>query len=217
MTEGQTVTGGQKVTDGQTVTGGQTVHGDTTHYGNDTTYGNQTVGGDSHINGNQVVDKDQTVGGDSHINGNQVVSVAQLAILECVHAFDVTCGDEAHKAFRRAVDRVFKRESRRFKAYMESVETALHIDESAEALGLTGGDEQDPHRQAVLSEVRELVRKCLNSLTEEEQRFLRLRCQHDLTYEDVAKRCGLSLSQAHKLTKAAMVKFHEGIYGCDVE
>ena len=148
---------------------------------------------------------------------DEAVSVAQLAILECVHAFDVTCGDEAHKAFRRAVDRVFKRESRRFKAYMESVETALHIDESAEALGLTGGDEQDPHRQAVLSEVRELVRKCLNSLTEEEQRFLRLRCQHDLTYEDVAKRCGLSLSQAHKLTKAAMVKFHEGIYGCDVE
>ncbi len=148
---------------------------------------------------------------------DEAVSVAQLAILECIHAFDVTCGDEAHKAFRRAVDRVFKRESRRFKAYMESVETALHIDESAEALGLTGGDEQDPHRQAVLSEVRELVRKCLNSLTEEEQRFLRLRCQHDLTYEDVAKRCGLSLSQAHKLTKAAMVKFHEGIYGCDVE
>ena len=34
---------------------------------------NQTVGGDSHINGNQVVDKDQTVGGDSHINGNQIV------------------------------------------------------------------------------------------------------------------------------------------------
>ncbi len=148
---------------------------------------------------------------------DEAVSVAQLAILECIHAFDVTCGDEAHKAFRRAVDRVFKRESRRFKAYMESVETALHIDESAEALGLTGGDEQDPHRQAVLSEVRELVRKCLNSLTEEEQRFLCLRCQHDLTYEDVAKRCGLSLSQAHKLTKAAMVKFHEGIYGCDVE
>ena len=148
---------------------------------------------------------------------DEAVSVAQLAILECIHAFDVTCGDEAHKAFRRAVDRVFKRESRRFKAYMESVETALHIDESAEALGLTGGDEQAPHRQAVLSEVRELVRKCLNSLTEEEQRFLRLRCQHDLTYEDVAKRCGLSLSQAHKLTKAAMVKFHEGIYGCDVE
>ena len=116
---------------------------------------------------------------------DEAVSVAQLAILECIHAFDVTCGDEAHK--------------------------------SAEALGLTGGDEQDPHRQAVLSEVRELVRKCLNSLTEEEQRFLRLRCQHDLTYEDVAKRCGLSLSQAHKLTKAAMVKFHEGIYGCDVE
>ena len=148
---------------------------------------------------------------------DEAVSVAQLAILECIHAFDVTCGDEAHKAFRRAVDRVFKRESRRFKAYMESVETALHIEESAEALGLTGGDEQDPHRQAVLSEVRELVRKCLNSLTEEEQRFLRLRCQHDLTYEDVARRCGLSLSQAHKLTKAAMVKFHEGIYGCDVE
>ena len=148
---------------------------------------------------------------------DEAVSVAQLAILECIHAFDVTCGDEAHKAFRRAVERVFKRESRRFKAYMESVETALHIDESAEALGLTGGDEQDPHRQAVLSEVRELVRKCLNSLTEEEQRFLRLRCQHDLTYEDVAKRCGLSLSQAHKLTKAAMVKFREGIYGCDVE
>lgn len=148
---------------------------------------------------------------------DEAVSVAQLAILECVHAFDLSCDDEAHKAFRRAVDRVFKRESRRFKAYMESVETALHIDESAEALGLTGGDEQDPHRQAVLSEVRELVRKCLNSLTEEEQRFLRLRCQHDLTYEDVAKRCGLSLSQAHKLTKAAMVKFHEGIYGCDVE
>ena len=140
---------------------------------------------------------------------DEAVSVAQLAILECVHAFDVTCGDEAHKAFRRAVDRVFKRES----AYMESVETALHIDESAEALGLTGGDEQDPHRQAVLSEVRELVRKCLNSLTEEEQRFLRLRCQHDLTYGDVARRCGLSLSQAHKLTKAAMARFHEAM-GC---
>ena len=147
----------------------------------------------------------------------EAVSVAQLAMLECIHAFDLSGGDEAHKAFRRAVDRVFKKESRRFKTYMEKIETALHIDESAEALGLTGGDEQDPHRQAVLSEVRELVRKCLNSLTEEEQRFLRLRCQHDLTYEDVAKRCGLSLSQAHKLTKAAMVKFHEGIYGCDVE
>ena len=77
VTEGQTVTGGQKVTDGQTVTGGQTVHGDTTHYGNDTTYGNQTVGGDSHINGNQVVDKDQTVGGDSIIKGHQTVHNGQ--------------------------------------------------------------------------------------------------------------------------------------------
>ena len=65
---------------------------------------------------------------------DEAVSVAQLAILECVHAFDVTCGDEAHKAFRRAVDRVFKRESRRFKTYMEKIETALHIDEIAEAL-----------------------------------------------------------------------------------
>ena len=144
---------------------------------------------------------------------DEAVSVAQLAILECVHAFDVTGDDEAHKAFRRAVDRVFKRESRRFKAYMESVETVLHIDEIAEALELSVSDEQDPHRQAVLSEVREVVRKCLDSLTEEEQRFLRLRCQHDLTYGDVARRCGLSLSQAHKLTKAAMAKFHEAI-GC---
>lgn len=144
---------------------------------------------------------------------DEAVSVAQLAILECVHTFDLSCDDEAHKAFRRAVDRVFKRESRRFKAYMESVETALHIDEIAEALELSVGDEQDPHRQAVLSEIRELVRKCLDSLTEEEQQFLRLRCQHDLTYHDVAKRCGLSLSQAHKLTKAAMVKFHEAM-GC---
>ena len=147
---------------------------------------------------------------------DEAVSVAQLAILECVHAFDLSCDDEAHKAFRRAVDRVFKRESRRFKAYMESVETALHVDESAEALGLSTGDEQDPHQQAVVSEVREMVRKCLNSLTEEEQRFLRLRYHADLTYEAIARHCGLSLSQAHKLTKAAMVKFHEGIYGCDV-
>lgn len=147
---------------------------------------------------------------------DEAVSVAQLAILECIHAFDLTCDDEAHKDFRRAVDRVFKRESRRFKAYMESVETALHVDESAEALGLLTGDEQDPHRQAVLSEVKELMQKCLNSLTEEEQRFLRLRYHADLTYGDVAKRCGLSLSQAHKLTKAAMVKFHEEICGCDV-
>lgn len=144
---------------------------------------------------------------------DEAVSVAQLAILECVHAFDLSCDDEAHKAFRRAVDRVFKRESRRFKTYMKSMETALHVDESAEALGLLTGDEQDPHRLAVVSEVRELVRKCLNSLTEEERRFLRLRCQHDLTYSDVAKRCGLSLSQAHKLTKAAMAKFHETM-GC---
>ncbi len=138
---------------------------------------------------------------------DEAVSVAQLAILECIHAFDLTCDDEAHKAFRRAVDRVFKRESRRFKAYMESVETALHVDESAEALGLSTGDEQDPHRQAVVSEVREMVRKCLNSLTEEEQRFLQLRYHADLTYESIARRCGLSRSQAYKLTQAAMAKF----------
>ena len=138
---------------------------------------------------------------------DEAVSVAQLAILECVHAFDLSCDDEAHKAFRRAVDRVFKKESRRFKAYMESVETAFHIDEIAEALGLSTGDEQDPHRQAVVSEVREMVRKCLNSLTEEEQRFLRL-CYHaDLTYESIARRCGLSRSQVYKLTQAAMAKF----------
>ena len=93
VTEGQTVTGGQKVTDGQTVTGGQTVHGDTTHYGNDTTYGNQTVGGDSHINGNQVVDKDQTVGGDSHINGNQVVDK------------DQTVGGDSHINGNQVVDK----------------------------------------------------------------------------------------------------------------
>ena len=144
---------------------------------------------------------------------DEAVAVAQLAILECVHSFDLSCDDEAHKEFRRAVDRVFKRESRRFKTYMASMETARHVDESAEALGLLAGDEQDPHRLAVVSEVRELVRKCLDSLTEEEQRFLRLRCQHDLTYHDVAKRCGLSLSQAHKLTKAAMARFHEAM-GC---
>ena len=134
-------------------------------------------------------------------------------ICKYAHTFDLSCDDEAHKAFRRAVDRVFKRESRRFKAYMESVETALHIDEIAEALELSVGDEQDPHRQAVISEVKDMVRKCLDSLTEEERRFLRLRYLADLTYGDVAKRCGLSLSQAHKLTKAAMAKFHEAM-GC---
>ena len=138
---------------------------------------------------------------------DEAVSVAQLAILECVHAFDLSCDDEAHKAFRRAVDRVFKKESRRFKAYMESVETALHLDEIAEALGLSVGDEQDPHRQAVVSELQALVRQCLNSLTEEERRFLRLRYHADLTYESIARRRGLSRSQAYKLTQAAMAKF----------
>ena len=138
---------------------------------------------------------------------DEAVSVAQLAILECIHAFDLTCSDEAHKEFRRAVDRVFKRESRRFKAYMESVETALHLDEIAEVLSLSVGDEQDPHRQAVVSELQALVRQCLNSLTEEERRFLRLRYHADLTYESIARRCGLSLAQTHKLTQAAMAKF----------
>lgn len=147
----------------------------------------------------------------------EAVSVAQLAMLECIHAFDLSGGDEVHKAFRRAVDRVFKKESRRFKAYMETVETALHIDELAEALGMSCGGKEDPYQQAVLSEVRDMVRTCLNSLTEEEQRFLRLRCQHDLTYGDVAKRCGLSLSQAYRLTQAAMAKFHEAAYFCSAE
>ena len=138
---------------------------------------------------------------------DEAVSVAQLAILECVHAFDLSCDDEAHKAFRRAVDRVFKKESRRFKAYMESVETALHLDDIAEVLSLSVGDEQDPHHQAVVSELQALVRQCLNSLTEEERRFLRLRYHADLTYESIARRCGLSRSQAYKLTQAAMAKF----------
>ena len=138
---------------------------------------------------------------------DEAVSVAQLAILECIHAFDLICDDEAHKEFRRAVDRVFKKESRRFKAYMESVETALHLDEIAEVLSLSVGDEQDPHRQAVVSELQALVRQCLNSLTEEERRFLQLRYHADLTYESIARRCGLSRSQAYKLTQAAMAKF----------
>ena len=90
---------------------------------------------------------------------------------------------------------------------MESVETALHLDEIAEVLSLSVGDEQDPHRQAVVSEVKDRVRKCLNSLTEEERRFLQLRYHADLTYESIARRCGLSLSQAYKLTQAAMAKF----------
>ena len=46
----------------------------------------------------------------------EAVSVAQLAMLECIHAFDLSGSDEAYKAFRRAVDSVFKKESRRFKA-----------------------------------------------------------------------------------------------------
>lgn len=138
---------------------------------------------------------------------DEAVSVAQLAILECVHAFDLSCDDEAHKAFRRAGDRVFKKESRRFKAYMESVETALHLDEIAEALGLSVGDEHDPHYQAVLAELQDKVRQCLAHLTDEERRFLQLRYHADLTYESIARRCGLSRSQAYKLTQAAMAKF----------
>ena len=138
---------------------------------------------------------------------DEAVSVAQLAILECIHAFDLICDDEAHKEFRRAVDRVFKKESRRFKAYMESVETAFHLDEIAETLGLSVGDEQDPHRQAVVSELQALVQQCLNSLTDEERRFLQLRYHADLTYESIARHCGLSRSQAYKLTQAAMAKF----------
>lgn len=138
---------------------------------------------------------------------DEAVSVAQLAILECVHAFDLSCDDEAHKAFRRAVDRVFKKESRRFKAYMESVETALHLDEIAEALGLSVGDEHDPHYQVVLAELQDKIRQCLAHLTDEERRFLQLRYHADLTYESIARRCGLSRSQAYKLTQAAMAKF----------
>lgn len=90
---------------------------------------------------------------------------------------------------------------------MESVETALHLDEIAEALGLSVGDEQDPHHQAVVSELQALVQQCLNGLTEKERRFLQLRYHADLTYESIARRCGLSRSQAYKLTQAAMAKF----------
>ena len=147
---------------------------------------------------------------------DEAVSVAQLAILECVHAFDLSCDDEAHKAFRRAVDRVFKKESRRSKAYMESVETALHLDEIAEALGLSIGDEHDPHYQVVLAELQDKIRQCLAHLTDEERRFLQLRYHADLTYGDIARCCGLSLSQTHKLTQSAMAKFCDIMHRYDI-
>ena len=143
--------------------------------------------------------------------------MAQLATLECIHAFDMSGSEEVYKAFRRAVDRIFKRDSRRIRTYAEIIEHMLHVDEVIEVLGISGGDEQDPQRRAVVAELQEKVRQCLAHLTEKERQFLHLRYHADLTYADIARCCGLSLSQAHKLTKAAMVKFHEGIYGCDVE
>ena len=42
----------------------------------------------------------------------------------------------------------------------------LHVDEVIEALGISGGDEQDPQRRAVAAELQEKVRQCLAHLTE---------------------------------------------------
>ena len=147
---------------------------------------------------------------------DEAISVAQLAMLECIHAFDMSGSEEVHKAFRRAVDRVFKRDSRRFRTYAEIIEHMLHVDEVIEALGISGGDEQDPQRRAVAAELQENVRQCLAHLTEKERQFLHLRYHADLTYADIARRCGLSLSQTHKLTQAAMAKFCDIMHRYDI-
>lgn len=142
--------------------------------------------------------------------------MAQLATLECIHAFDMSGSEEVHKAFRRAVDRIFKRDSRRIRTYAEIIEHMLHVDEVIEVLGISGGDEQDPQRRAVVAELQEKVRQCLAHLTEKERQFLHLRYHADLTYADIARCCGLSLSQTHKLTQAAMAKFCDIMHRYDI-
>ncbi|WP_428995876.1 sigma factor-like helix-turn-helix DNA-binding protein [Megasphaera stantonii] len=49
-----------------------------------------------------------------------------------------------------------------------------------------------------------------------ERQFLHLRYHADLTYADIARCCGLSLSQTHKLTQAAMAKFCDIMHRYDI-
>lgn len=134
-------------------------------------------------------------------------STAHLAIIDCIHAFDLDSDEDAPRAFNRTIQSWFRRESRQNQVYWARVEKNIIGEEAATDLPPIIDDlAPDPHHRMVFVGLRDALDMHLSRLSERERRFLHLRYDADMTLAAIAGLHGLSVSQVCKVIKAAEQK-----------
>lgn len=134
-------------------------------------------------------------------------STAHLAIIDCIHAFDLDSDEDAPRAFNRTIQSWFRRESRQNQVYWAGVEKNIIGEEAATDLPpIIDELAPDPHHRMVFVGLRDALDMHLSRLSERERRFLHLRYAADMTLAAIAGLHGLSVSQVCKVIKAAEQK-----------
>lgn len=131
-------------------------------------------------------------------------STAHLAIIDCIHAFDLNSDEDASRAFNRTIQSRFRRESRQNQVYWARVEKNIAgEDEATDLPPIIDELAPDPHHYMDFVGLRDALELHLSRLSERERRFLHLRYAADMTLAAIAALHGLSASQVCKVIKGA--------------
>ena len=127
-----------------------------------------------------------------------------MAVIERIYAIDTDREDDISKAFRRAVETMFRRESRHFVLYWQSVERSLFPDDADVEAALRRQRDCPFHQEVLRVEMHDELAPGMKTLTEREQSFLYLRYVKDYTFDTIGALHGMSASQAHKIVGRAL-------------
>lgn len=130
-----------------------------------------------------------------------------MAIISCIHAFNLDSDDDAPKAFNRSMPTCFRRESRRNQTYCERIAKNIPDDDRTTDLPpIIDEKVPAPHHYMAFVDLRNTLAHHLGLLSERERRLICKRFTLDKTYCAIARDCGLSASQVCKIVCGALVK-----------
>lgn len=144
---------------------------------------------------------------------DEALSTARMAVIERIYAIDTDCEDDVPREFRRAVETMFRRESRHFVLYWQSVEYILFPDDAGVEAALQRQRDCPFHRETLRIEMRDELSPCMKKLTEQERRFLYLRYVKDYTFDTIGALHGMSAPQAHKIVGRALDQMRQHAAG----
>jgi len=142
------------------------------------------------------------------VSVGDVLQEARLVALRRAVEFE-NRGDGAFRNWLlKIVQLKVKEEIRRHTRAKRSVEREVTRGERPDTANFAGG-EPSPSDAAVGSETRELACRAMNALTEYQREVLRLSCEDQLTFKEIAARLGRSYESVKKTYGRALSHFSE--------